>query len=276
MFGSRVFPPAGIIIGMGISTMPISGLLSRSTGVLAFLLSTGVAFAGPAITVSPVAGPPTTTIKVSGTGFGAKAAVHIYSDTTDVCVALATAAGAISCGIEAPYYAQPQTHYISAVQRNTGTGDQKAFTVRTDWAQFHGMNAKHTGFNPYENTIDTTNVRNLDILWTAPIGPTGTYSTPAVVGGRVYIGGLDGKLYSFSNRNGAAFALWPKTLGGPVNDSSPAVGGNIVYIGTVGRAIKLYAFNAVDGAAIPGFPVTLGGAIMASPTLFGGNVYVAC
>src|SRR5438270_2459625 len=232
MFGSRVFPPAGIIIGMGISTMPISGLLSRSTGVLAFLLSTGVAFAGPAITVSPVAGPPTTTIKVSGTGFGAKAAVDIYFDTTDVCVALATAAGAISCGIEAPYYAQPQTHYISAVQRNTGTGDQKAFTVRTDWAQFHGMNAKHTGFNPYENTINTSNVRNLDILWTMPLSNFGTTSTPAVVAGRVYIGDGGGNLYSFSNKTGAAFADWPITLGGPVLDSSPAVGGNIVYIGT--------------------------------------------
>jgi hypothetical protein len=233
------------------------------------LLGFGIAAAAPAVTLAPATGPPTTTITVSGTGFNIIQAVDIYFDTTDACLSVSDAAGAFSCTIKAPAGAQPQNHWITAIGRKDGSAAQKAFTVRTDWAQFHGMNAKHTGFNPYENTIDTSNVRNLDILWTAPLGPFAPSSAPVVVGGRVYIGGGDGKLYSFSTKTGAAVAGWPKTLSGTaVGNSSPAVGGNIVYIATSVPDRKLCAFNAVSGAAIAGFPVTLGigGTSTPSPT----------
>src|SRR5438067_2184967 len=147
------------------------GVFSRSTGVLAALLILyGAAAAAPAVTVSPGAGPPTTNIIVTGTGFSPNAAIDIYFDTSDLCLSISTATGSVSCTIQAPKTAQPQTHYVSAVQRYTGAGGQARFIVRTDWRQFHGMDAKHTGFNPYENTINTSNVRNLDVLWTAPVG----------------------------------------------------------------------------------------------------------
>jgi outer membrane protein assembly factor BamB len=221
-------------------------------------------------------GPPTTTVTVSGTSFGANVLVDIYFDTTDLCLAIASGAGNISCTIKIPKDAQPQTHWISAVQRSTSTGAQKSFVVRTDWTQFHGMNAKHTGFNPFENTINAANVRNLDILWQAPIGPSGSHGTPAVVGSKVYVGSLDSKLYAFWSKTGAVVGGFPKVLGGPVSRSSPAVGSNIVYIGTTAPDNKLYAFKATTGAAIAGFPIALGGPIQASPTLYGSNVYVAC
>src|SRR5438094_8541580 len=123
-----------------------------AAGVLAgAFLTFDVAFAAPAVTSSPASGPPTTKITVTGTGFGANAAVDVYFDLTDLCLALASDTGGFTCTIKAPQDAQPQTQWISAVQRNTGTGVQKPFAIHTDWAQFHGQNAKHTGYNPYEN-----------------------------------------------------------------------------------------------------------------------------
>jgi outer membrane protein assembly factor BamB len=255
------------------SSLPLkTGVAVLSLWTAAMLCETAIA--APAMSLSSLAGPPTTTVTVSGTGFSASAQVDIYFDTTDLCLAVASGAGAISCAIKVPKDAQPQTHYISAIQRNTGTGAQKSFIVRTDWAQFHGRDAKHTGFNPYENTINPSNVRNLDILWQASIGQT--RGTPAVWGSRVYIGGDDGKLYAFWAKNGATVAGFPKTLGGPVLYSSPAVGSNIVYIGTASPDNKLYAFNASNGAAIAGFPVNLSGYNNSAPTVYGGKVYVAC
>ena len=162
------------------------------------------ALAAPALSLSLAAGPPTTTVTVLGTGFSASALVDVYFDLTDLCLTIASDTGNVICAIKVPNDAQPQTHWISAVQRSTSTGAQKAFVVHTDWTQFHGLNAKHTGFNPFENTLNTSNVRNLDTLWQAPIGTSGTYSTPVVWNGKVYIGALDGKLYAFFTKTGAA------------------------------------------------------------------------
>jgi outer membrane protein assembly factor BamB len=264
------------VFGLGTEMLARRALFSLFCWFAGTLISFNVAFAAPAITVSPAAGPPTTTIAVSGTGFGANAAVDIYFDLTDLCLALASDIGAFSCVISAPKDAQPQTHWISAVQRNTGTGSQKPFVVRTDWGQFHGQNAKHTGFNQYENTITTANVANLDILWQAPIGPTGTWSTPAVGGGKVFIPGLDGNLYSFFSKTGAPIPGFPKVLGGPVQDSSAIIGGANIYVGTVFPDDKLYAFNVSTGAPVAGFPVSVGGNITGSPTYHAGKIYVAC
>src|SRR3954452_22812880 len=143
------------------------------------------AIASPAVVLSSSAGPPTSTVTVTGSGFTASTLVDIYFDINDVCLSIASDAGAVSCSIKIPKEAQPQTHWISAVQRDNFTGAQKPFIVRTDWPQFHGLNAKHTGFNPYENVINQSNVRNLDILWQAEIGAT--RGTPVVWAHRVYI-----------------------------------------------------------------------------------------
>src|SRR5438552_13691321 len=157
---------------------------TRATAISLLLLAAGSysapALATPAVSLSLPAGPPTTPVIVTGTGFSPSAAVDIYFDTTDLWLTIADGTGKASCAIKVPKDAQPQTHWISAVQRSTSTGAQKAFVARTDWAQFHGRDAKHTGFNPFENTLNTSNVGNLDILWQASIGSLGTNGAPAV------------------------------------------------------------------------------------------------
>jgi len=202
--------------------MSITRVTCRLGAFAGCFLFCGLAFAAPSITLSPPQGPPTTTVDISGTGYGANAAVDIYFDSTDLCPVLATGTGGISCRINVPREAPPHAHWISAVERGTNTGAQKPFTVRTNWPQFHGRDARHSGFNPFENTITTANVSQLDIFWEAVTGGTGTFSTPAVAGGNVYIGGLDGNLYAFRATTGKPVPGFPKTLGGSPSFSSPA------------------------------------------------------
>ena len=241
---------------------------------LSSLLFTAVAAAAPAVTLSQAAGPPTATVKVSGTGFGAFAAVDVYFDQTNMCLTFANALGNANCEIKVPKTAQPQTHWFSILQRSNSSGAQKSFIVRADWAQFHGNDARHNGYNRFENTIGKDNAVNLDILWTAAIGPTGTWSTPVIANNRVYIGGRDGKLYAFNATTGAPIAGFPRTLGGAVEHSTAAVGNGNVYIGTGAGDSKLYAFNANTGTPVPGFPKQLLNAVYSSPVLALGNVYV--
>ena len=55
------------------------------------------------------------------------------------------------------------------------------------------------------------------------------YSSPAVVGGVVYVGSDDGNVYALNAANGAK--LWNYTTGSEVY-SSPAVVDGVVYIGS--------------------------------------------
>ena len=115
----------------------LAGLFFAASPILS-----GTVRAAPLVSLSPAVGPPKTTVNVSGTGFGANALVDIYFDMSDLCLTFASDTGTVSCAIKVPKDAQPQTHWISAVQRSTSTGAQKAFVVRTDWTQFHGRDAK--------------------------------------------------------------------------------------------------------------------------------------
>ena len=249
-------------------------MIRTLTIAFALALMTGTALAVPVITVNPAVGPPTTNVTVKVTGYGAFAAIDIFFDTTDVCLTFANAAGAASCAVKVPKDAQPKQHWISARQQSTATGAQKSFLVRSSMPQFHGRNGLHSGVNPYENTLNESNVGNLDVLWTKPIGPTGTDGSPVTANGIVYVAGLDGKLYAFNALTGATIAGFPVTVASNIVHSTPAVGGGRVFIG--GNDNQLHAYNLTNGAAVSGFPQTLGGAVQSTPVLALGNVYVGC
>ena len=93
------------------------------------------------------------------------------------------------------------------------------------------------------------------------------YSSPAVVGGVVYIGSEDGNVYALNAANGAE--LWNYTTGGTV-DSSPAVVGGVVYIGSDDG--NVYALNAANGAKLWNY--TTGGSVYSSPAVVNGVVYI--
>src|SRR5262245_64869942 len=77
--------------------------------------------AAPRVRLSSHSGPPTSTLRVSGTGFGAHRAVDIFFDTTDEALAATNGKGAFSrITIRVPASAVPGKHHITAVQRHSG------------------------------------------------------------------------------------------------------------------------------------------------------------
>jgi outer membrane protein assembly factor BamB len=94
------------------------------------------------------------------------------------------------------------------------------------------------------------------------------YSTPAVAYGRVYIGGTDGKVYSYGATTGKI--RWSHGTGGYVY-ASPAIWNQEVLVGSYSK--KFFAFDAATGDTRWTFPAN--GRISGSPTVVDGIVYFA-
>jgi len=93
----------------------------------------------------------------------------------------------------------------------------------------------HTGANPFEQTLGPANVRRLQLDWAGQLGDLVDYSSPAVVGGIVYIGSSDGRLWAWP-RDGCGKSLCTKPLWRSVSLAqivdSPTVVDGVVYIGS--------------------------------------------
>jgi polyvinyl alcohol dehydrogenase (cytochrome) len=85
------------------------------------------------------------------------------------------------------------------------------------WPMFGG-NLDNTRNNAAEHTLSPANVAQLKELWTFK-GPS-TTSTPAVVGGVIYLPGWDGKVYALRLEDGSS--VWTASLPDLI-DSSPTV-----------------------------------------------------
>src|SRR5437879_3094636 len=118
---------------------------------LTVLLMAGLCFGQPSVGLTHIVGPPTTTVFVSGNGFAANAAIDIYFETADLALAVTNGTGAFSSiRIQVPAAARPGKHWVTAVTRSTGAAGQKAFLVRTNWAEF-GFTPNGKRFNHFEN-----------------------------------------------------------------------------------------------------------------------------
>jgi hypothetical protein len=134
-----------------------------------------------------------------------------------------------------------------------------AFSSSTDWPMFH-HDLLHSGYST--STAPTTN----QTLWTYTTGSL-VFSSPAVVGGVVYVGSYDNKTYALNASTGAL--VWSYTTGFFV-PSSPAVSGGLVYVGSEDG--KFYALSASTGALVWSYRTGLVGS---SPAVVGGVVYVS-
>lgn len=94
------------------------------------------------------------------------------------------------------------------------------------------------------------------------------WSSPAVAGGKVYVGSDDGNVYALNADNGRQ--VWSFPTGGMVR-SSPAVVNGIVYVGS--HDGNVYALNADNGRQVWSYHI--GGQIWSSLAVAGGIVYVA-
>jgi len=244
-----------VVAGAGLVAVGVPAAAARAAG----------ATAAPHVRLSPHSGPPTSTVRVSGAGFGAYRAVDIYFDTTDKALAATNGNGAFSgIQVRVPASAVPGTHYITAVQRHSGRSAQARFLVNTNWAQF-GYSASHTGFNPYENVLSRSSVSGMGLDWSFTAGG-GIETSPAVANGVVYTAFAASHLYALNAATGAK--LWSFTPSGP--RSSPAVANGVVYIGSFNG--NLYALNAATGARLWSF--NTGAAVDTAPAVANGVVYV--
>ncbi len=144
-----------------------------------------------------------------------------------------------------------------------------------DWTQFRNGPA-HTGVNTAETVLSPSTVGGLSRQWVTNVAGS-VFSSPATADGRVYVGGLDGRLHALDAATGQR--LWAKpdsALTGDWTFTSPAVGDGVVYLGINLPAASIWAFDAVTGATrwnttasvsnINGSPVVAGGVVYAATT----------
>ena len=144
--------------------------------------------------------------------------------------------------------------------------DGRSQATSVDWPQFHNT-ADRQGYNPNENTLNPGNVAKLGVKFKA-VTTGEVWSSPAVVGGVIYVGSDDKKVWAFDANTGVK--KWSYATGGLVR-SSPAVVGGVVYVGSDDG--NLYALNASTGTKNWSFQ-TGGDVAGASPAVSAGMVYI--
>jgi len=109
----------------------------------------------------------------------------------------------------------------------------------TDWWTAFRHDSTHSGYST--STAPTTN----QSLWN--FTGDSVFSSPAVVGGVVFVGSVDGNLYALNATNGDH--IWNFTTGSWVW-SSPAVASGVVYIGSDDG--NVYAFGTPSYVTVGG------------------------
>jgi outer membrane protein assembly factor BamB len=163
--------------------------------------------------------------------------------------------------------------------------DEKTGKVR--W-QVHTNGAVKGALAYHDGTLFATNYAgevyaldagNGQVRWTAHTQGGGfghgggIYSTPAVAFGRVYLGGLDGRVYSFEEKTGDL--AWSQSTGAEVY-SSPAVADTphappTVFVGSQDK--RFYALDAKTGAIRWEHPMN--GNVLGSSSVVDRTVYVS-
>ncbi|MBK6712127.1 MAG: PQQ-binding-like beta-propeller repeat protein [Chloroflexi bacterium] len=106
--------------------------------------------------------------------------------------------------------------------------------------------------------------------WRTAVGTPGEpiISSPAVSGGVVYVGGMDGNLYAINRADGQE--LWRFATQGSIT-ASPAIANGLAYIGSEDG--NLYAINVNDGQEAwhveTGSPISFEAAIADNVVYFG-------
>ena len=133
--------------------------------------------------------------------------------------------------------------------------------TQDEWPMFRGQ-LNHTG-EAHSSLINPT------IPFSNYQTGAQVYSSPAIVGGRLYVGSYDSNIYCLNATTGGL--LW-SYLTGFIIESSPAVAGGRVYVGCDDN--KLYCLNATTGVHLWNY--SMDDEVHSSPAVADGRVYVGC
>jgi outer membrane protein assembly factor BamB len=250
------------------------GVLCKRAGplfVMGLVLSIQMPFSAGAITaqikLSPKVAPPTLPFTVQGRGFGPSEVVAITFDLTLIGTEATGAMGSFSKRVAVPADALPGAHTVMATGQESGSMASAPFTVRTNWPRFH-FDVGHTGFNPYENVLDVSNVPTLVQKWAVPTAAGGSPS-PVVSGGTVYVAPAGGVVRALDPATGAT--IWSFDTGAAMSGAAPDVSAGILYVGDLSGA--LWAIRASTGAGL--WRLDLGTSIPGSTVVANGYVYAS-
>jgi outer membrane protein assembly factor BamB len=124
-------------------------------------------------------------------------------------------------------------------------------------------------YGTFANEVLAVDVAARRVAWryTHPDRKFPFYSSAAVTGGRVFVGGRDKLLHALDTATGKA--IWTMTTRARI-DSSPVVSGGRVYVGS--NDGRVYAADAAGGTKVWEFEV--GAPITASPAIASGRLVI--
>lgn len=147
-----------------------------------------------------------------------------------------------------------------------GATTQRQVISRSDasWPHFH-FDPANSGYNPFENVLNSSNVSQLRPAWTVQLSQ-GTTPSAAVAGGTVFATDAVGVVWAIRATTGAI--EWSFATGSGLH--GPTVSAGHVYVGTApGEVLSL---DESTGALQ--WSVQLNGSIFDSVTVEGGLLYV--
>src|SRR5258708_7741177 len=103
--------PSRLLVSVALSLLVVSAL---GLALLGSFRSAAHASSSTKITLSPNFGPPTSSMTVSGTGFGASETVNIDFNTRQVNTTTTDSTGAFTATLRVPTSAQPGQHNVTA------------------------------------------------------------------------------------------------------------------------------------------------------------------
>src|SRR5581483_120208 len=177
-------------------------LLAVAAAGAALLPGARGAAATATIKLRPTAGRPASNVTVIGKRFGASEQVAVKFDVDVLAHAVTESTGAFSVKVRIPATAIPGSHTVTATGQTSGRTASAQFLVQTDWPKFH-FDLANSGYNRFENVLHPSNVKGLVTQWSFSAGNGVFQSAPAVVGGVVYIGCEDDKIYARDEATGA-------------------------------------------------------------------------
>jgi len=130
---------------------------------------------GAVLQLTRTVGPPTSSTLVQGRGFGSTETVDLTFDADALGTATTDPSGVFQARVQIPASALPGRHEVTATGESSGLIAQAQFIVNTDWSTFHYGPAR-TGFNPYENVLNPSNVSGLHLVWRFEAFASGTAS----------------------------------------------------------------------------------------------------